>query len=75
MKKYTDNEGNKVVEVDDLSFLSDREHYYNWFQTHYHHLILRTALRKADVIIAADQKIAEELIRYYPISRNKIRIR
>ena len=65
MKKYTDKDGRRVVEVEDLSFLCDREHPYNWFQRHYHHHTLRIALKKADVVIAANQKVAIDLVRYY----------
>ena len=72
MKKYTDKDGRRVVEVEDLSFLCDRNHPYNWFQRHYHHHTLRIALKKADVVIAANQKVAIDLVRYYFVPKGKI---
>lgn len=75
MKKYIDSEGRKVVEVDDLSYLRDREHHYNWFQIHYHHHRLRHALKRADVVIAADPEVATDIVRYYFVPKSKIRLR
>lgn len=75
MKKYIDKDGRRTIEVDDLSFLSDREHPYNWFQRHYHHHTLRIALKKADVVIARDPDVATDLVRYYFVPKDKIVIR
>lgn len=61
----------RVVEVDDLSFLSDRNHRYNWLQRHYYHRKLKRRLRKAATIVARNEKVATDLHRYYfvPMSR------
>ena len=75
MKKYTDKEGRKVVEVEDLSYLTDRNHPYNWFQRHFHHHRLRIAIKKADLIISPDQKTATDIRRFYFIPKDKIIIR
>lgn len=75
MKKYIDQEGRKVVEVDDLSYLRDREHRYNWFQIHYHHHRLRVALKRADVVIASNPEVATDIVRYYFVPKDKIKLR
>ena len=62
MKKYTDKNGRRVVEVDDLSYLVEREHPYNWFQRHFHHHRLRIALKKADLVIASSPEVATDLL-------------
>lgn len=72
MKKYTDKEGRKVVEVSDLSYLTDRDHPYNWFQRHYHHHRLRIALKKADLVIVPDDKTAFDVSRFYFIPKDRI---
>lgn len=76
MKKYKDKKtGKRVVEVEDLTFLSDRNHPYNWFQRHYHHHRLRLALKKAEKVIAFNQKVATDVVRYYFVSKEKITIK
>ena len=75
MKKYTDNEGRRVVEVGDLSYLKEREHHYNWFQRHYHHHRLRLSLKKADKVVAANPQVAVDLVRYYFVPKEIIVIR
>lgn len=73
MIKYRDKAtGKKVVEVKDLSYLKDRNHPYNWFQRHYHHHRLRISLKKADVVIAYDETVATDLVRYYFLPKGKI---
>lgn len=72
MKKYRDIEGRRVVEVSDLSYLTDRNHRYNWLQRHYHHHRLRRALKKASKIIAADKTVAYDIHRFYYIPINRI---
>lgn len=75
MKKYRDIEGRRVVEVSDLSYLTDRNHRYNWFQRHYHHHRLRRALKKASKIIAADKTVAYDIHRFYFIPINRISLK
>lgn len=75
MKKYTDNEGRRVVEVGDLSYLKEREHHYNWFQRHYHHHRLRIALKKADLVIVSTPETAIDVVRYYFVPKDKIKLR
>ena len=76
MKKYKDKvTGRRVVEVDDLSFLSDRNHPYNWFKRHYHHHRLRRALKKAGKVIACNQGVATDIVRYYFVPKDKISIK
>lgn len=76
MRKYKDKRtGRRVVEVVDISYLSDRNHPYNWFQRHYHHHRLRRALKRADVVIASDRKVAIDIVRYYFVPKDKISIK
>jgi hypothetical protein len=72
MKKYRDKEGRRVVEVSDLSYLTEREHRYNWFQRHYHHHRLRRALKKASRIVAANKSVAQDIHRFYFIPNENI---
>lgn len=74
MKKYKDKDGNRTVEVDDVSFLRDRNHPYNWFQRHYHHHRLRRALKRADRVIASSPDVAIDVVRYYFVPKTKIKI-
>ncbi len=74
--KYRDYRSEKrVVEVHDLSFLSDRNHHYGWFRRHYRHHKLRRALRKAKAIIASDPVVARDLTRYYFIPKDRITLK
>jgi hypothetical protein len=75
MKKYRDKDGKRVVEVSDLSYLTDRNHRYNWFQRHYHHHRLRRALKKAVRIVAADKTVAYDIHRFYFIQKEIIDIK
>lgn len=74
MKKYKDKDGKRTVEVDDVSFLRDRNHPYNWFQRHYHHHRLRRALKRADRVIASSPDVAIDVVRYYFVPKTKIKI-
>ena len=75
MKKYTDKEGRNSIEVDDLTFIGDRDYPYNWFQRHFHHHRLRLSLKKADLVVAADTRVAVDLVRYYFVPKEMIVIR
>ena len=73
VKKYKEKDtGSRVVEVEDLSFLKDRDHPYGWFKRHSRHHRLRRALKKADRVIAADGIVAVDLVKYYFVSKEKI---
>lgn len=73
MRKYKDKKtGKRVVEVEDLSFLRDRDYPYNWLQRHYHHHRLRRALRKADLVLARNKEVSVDLVRYYFTPKKKI---
>lgn len=76
MQKFKDYKiGRNTVEVHDLSFISDSGHQYGWFRRHYRHFRLRSALKRADRIIADSQKVATEITRYYFIPKDRINIR
>lgn len=65
----------RVVEVNDLSFLSDRNHRYGWLKRHYRHHRLRYALRRAEKVIAHDPKVAVDIVRYYFVPKDKITLK
>lgn len=76
MKKYIDEiSGERIVEVEDLGFLKDREHHYGWFRRHFYHFQMHLLIRWADRFIAADDTVAADLVRYYFVPKEKISIR
>lgn len=74
-KIYKDESGNRIVEVRDLSFLTDRSHRYNWLQRHFHHHRLRIKVKKANTIIAASDKVATDIHRFYFIPYDRISVK
>jgi hypothetical protein len=73
MKKYTEADtGKRIVEVYDLSFISDRDHPYGWLKRHFLHFRLKFALWRADRIYAKDTTIGVDLVRYYFVPKEKI---
>ena len=76
MTKHSDYRiSGRVIEINDLSFLSDRNHRYGWVRRHYRHHRLRRALKKADKIIASNQKVATDIVRYYFIPKDRITVK
>ena len=76
MKKYNDYKAKRrVVEVHDLSFLSDRDHSYGWLRRHLRHHRLRRALKRADKIIASNSKVATDITRYYFVHKDRITLK
>ena len=73
-KIYKDESGNRVVEVHDLSFLTERDHRYNWLQRHFYHHRLRIKVKKANKIIAASDKVATDIHRFYFIPYDGIKV-
>ena len=74
-KIYRDEAGNRVVEVRDLSFLTERDHKYNWLQRHFYHHRLRIKVKKAKTIIAASGKVATDIHRFYFIPYDRISVK
>ena len=75
MKTYRDKHTGKfVVEVEDISYLKERSHSYNWFQIHWRHHRLRYFLKRADEVIVHDQETAIDVARYYFIPKEMITI-
>lgn len=76
IRKYKDKKtGKRIVEVNDLSFLMERNHRYNWLQRHYYHRRFKRAFKKADELVALDKDLAFDLMRYYFIPKYKITIK
>lgn len=76
MRRYVEKAtGKTVVEVSDLSFLTDSSHPYGWFRRHFLHHWLKWALRHTDRIIAADDQTAFNIHRFYFIPLERIEAR
>ena len=76
LRRYVNPEtGKTVLEVDDLEFLRNPKHHYNWFQRHIRHHWLRWALKHSDLIIAADPETAFDIHRFYFIPSERISVR
>ena len=65
----------RQIEVNDLSFLSDRDHRYGWIRRHYKHHRLRRALKKQRPIIASTPEVAYDLRRFYFLPKERISLR
>ena len=76
MRRYKDAAtGNMVIEVDDLSFLTDPSHPYGWLRRHFLHHWLKWVLRHSDRIVASDTTTAFNIHRFYFIPLERIHIR
>lgn len=75
MRKYKSIDKQRVVEIDDLSFLRERKHRYGWLRRHYHHFRHKRACRKADIVIAKDESVAVDVVRYYFVPKAKVILR
>lgn len=75
MRKYKSIDKQRIVEIDDLSFLRERKHRYGWIRRHYHHFRHKRAFRKADIIIAEDESVALDVVRYYFVPKTKVLLR
>lgn len=73
--RFSRKKKTKVTVVEDLSYLSDRTHRYNWIQRHYHHHRLRRRLKKSYIVIARNEKVATDIHRFYFIPKTNIIIR
>lgn len=60
------------MEVNDLSFLKEKDHPYGWLKRHFLHFRLKLALQKVDVIYVSDTTTGIDLVRYYFIPKDKI---
>lgn len=65
----------RLIEVNDLSFLSDRDHRYGWIRRHYKHHRLRRALKKQKAVIASNPEVAYDLRRFYFLPKERITLR
>jgi len=73
MKKYRDSQtGKRILEVYDLSFLSERDSGYGWVKLHFNHFRLKFFLKRADRIYVPDCTLAIDLVRYYFVPKEKI---
>ena len=73
MRCYKEN-GKRIVEVDDLSFISDRSHKLGWLRLHLAHFRIKFALSRADIVIVPDEEVARDVSRYYFFPKEQIRI-
>lgn len=71
MKCYTEN-GIRVVEIDDLSFISNRSHKLGWLGLHWRHFRIKIALRRTDKVIVPSEQVAYDVSRYYFFPKDRI---
>lgn len=62
--KTVARDGKRVVEVSDLSFLYDRSRF-TWIGREWRHFRLRRALKKAEMVVAANEQAASDVHKYY----------
>lgn len=74
LKKYKDNKGRRVVEVWDLSYLDERDHGYTWLRLHLMHHKTGWNVRRADIVLVPDEKVAKDVVRFYMIPKEKVKI-
>ena len=60
------------MEVNDLSFLKEKEHPYGWLKRHFLHFRLKLALLNVDTIYVSDTTTGIDLVRYYFVPKEKI---
>jgi hypothetical protein len=73
MRSYKEN-GKRVVEIDDLSFISNRRHKLGWLGLHIRHFRIKFALSRADKVIVPSVEVAKDLVRYYFFPKDRIYI-
>ena len=73
MKSYKEN-GLRVVEIDDLTFISDRRHKLGWLGLHVRHFSIKSALSRADKVVVPSPDVAKDVVRYYFFPKNRIYI-
>ena len=71
MKEYRDHEGRRVLQIESLAFLYQREGY-GWIQRHWLNIRHKRAIRRADIIMVPDPQTAYELEKYYFVPRETI---
>lgn len=73
MKCYKKN-GTRVVEISDLTFISDRRHKLGWLGLHIRHFSIKFALSRADKVIVPSADVAKDVVRYYFFPKDRIYI-
>lgn len=72
LRKYRNKQtGQRVIEVEDLSFLFDRNHF-NWISRHFYNYKCKRACKKADKVLVPNDQLAYELTKYYFVPKYKI---
>ena len=71
MKCYKQN-GKRVVEIDDLSFISNRNHKLGWLGLHLTHFRIKLALSRADKVFVPNENVAWDVFRYYFFPKDRI---
>ena len=71
MKEYRDDIGRRVLHIESLAFLYQREDY-NWLQRHWLSIRHKIAICRADIIMVPDPQTAYELEKYYFVPRETI---
>ena len=64
--------GEKVLEIYTLDFISDRNHGYGWLGLHFRHFRIKLLLKWADKVYVPDYDVAIDLVKYYFYPRENI---
>ena len=71
MKEYREDIGRRVLHIESIAFLYQREGY-NWLQRHWLNIRHKIAICRADIIMVPDPQTAYELEKYYFVPRETI---
>ena len=67
-------DGNKVLEIYSLDFISDRNHTYGWLGLHLRHFRIKILLKWADKVHVPAYDVAMDLVKYYFYPRERIHV-
>ena len=62
----------RVVEIDDLTFISDRCHKLGWLGLHFKHFSIKFALSRAEKVLVPSIVVAKDVVRYYFFPKDRI---
>ena len=71
MKCYKEN-NIRIVEIDDLSFISNREHKLGWLGLHMRHFRIKYQLSRADKVLVPSADVAADVAKYYFFPKDSI---
>ena len=70
--KFNKENNLRVVYIDDLSFISNRNHEFGWLGLHLRHFRIKYALSRADKVVVPSAKVAMDVAMYYFFPKDRI---